>query len=70
MDKTLKQIMMKSISLSEHRVDMSVQLYADDDMFADAFKDFIDTYAPPSDVDLTGTPAEGFDFSDVSIDPL
>ena len=53
------------LSLSEHRVDISVQLYADDDMFADAFKDYIDTYAPPSDVDLSGTPAEGFDFSNV-----
>jgi len=53
------------LSLSEHRVDMSIQLYADDDMFADAFKDFIDTYAPPSDVDLSGTPSEGFDFSNV-----
>ena len=53
------------LSLSEHRVDISIQLYADDDMFADAFKDYIDTYAPPSDVDLSGTPAEGFDFSNV-----
>ena len=51
------------LSLSKSRVDFQVQLYAGDDEVLDIFEEFIDTYSPPSNVDLTGTPAEGFDFS-------
>jgi len=51
------------LSLSKSRVDFQVQLYAGDDEVLDIFEELIDTYSPPSNVDLTGTPAEGFDFS-------
>jgi hypothetical protein len=51
------------LSLSKSRVDLQVQLYAGDDEELGIFEEFIDTYSPPSNVDLTGTPAEGFDFS-------
>jgi len=52
-----------NLSLTEHRVDFQIQLFADDDELLDNFNNFIATFSPPSDVDLTGTPAEGFDFS-------